>query len=289
MKLVFPLVVLSQYTVSAFPGFDKLLHELARRQDAVQSQQMIGDLADGETTEVGRRTYSPPGSLNSTACRRDICCVWDYIQTDLTEIFFENNGACNRLARQAVRSGPHDAGAWSQTSRRGGADGSLLLSSDEISRTVNNGMEDIREVGLEILDRYQDFDISAGDLVQFMHNVAVVVCPLGPRMLTFVGRADNDESPGGLIPTDDLSVDRIIEIFANKTLGTRDLVALVGAHTVAEQSFRDTNRAGAAMDTTPGIWDITYYQEVLTDSPPSNVFRLDSDNRYLIRTVDMEC
>lgn len=304
MKFILLLTPLACYNAYAFPGFDKLLRELARRQDAPQSRQMIGDLVEGATTEVGRRVrdcllgdescevttqkvvisaisirtkspirlttqaYSPPGPLNSTACRRDTCCVWDYIQNDLTEIFIENDGTCNRLARQAVRLGFHDAGAWSRTSRTGGADGSLLLSSNEISRPVNNGMQDIRDVGLEILDRYQDFGISAGDLVQFMHNVAVVICPLGPRMLTFVGRTDNDESPAGLLPTDDLSADRMIEVFANKTFGTRDLVALVGAHTTAEQFFVDTNRAGAPLDTTPGVWDINYYQEVLTGSPP---------------------
>lgn len=214
------------------------------------------------------KTYSAPGALNSTACRRDTCCVWDSIQNDLTDIFLEDDSTCNRLARQAVRLGFHDAGTWSRTSRTGGADGSLLLSPNEMTRSANNGMQDIREVGLEILDRYQDFNISAGDLVQFMHNVAVVVCPLGPRMLTFVGRTDSDEASAGLIPTADLSADEIVETFANKTFGTRDIVALVGAHTTAEQFFVNTDRAGAPLDTTPGIWDVNYYQEVLTDSPP---------------------
>ncbi|RFN43879.1 class ii peroxidase [Fusarium flagelliforme] len=285
MKSSLFLTTLAYYNAYAFPGVDKLLHEFARRQDAPQSRQMIGDLVKGATTEVGRRYIKylqpyqksndadnpdllPPGPLNSMACRRDTCCVWDYIQSDLTEILIENDGTCNRLARQAVRLGFHDAGAWSQTSRTGGADGSLLLSSNEMSQSINNGMQDIRDVGLEILDRYQGFGISAGDLVQFMHNVAVVVCPLGPRILTFIGRTDNDESPAGLLPTNNLSADRMIEVFANKTFGTRDLVAVVGAHTTAGQFFVDTNRAGAPLDTTPGVWDINYYREVLTDSPP---------------------
>lgn len=303
MNFILLLTLLNCYESYAFPGFDKLLHELAGRPDDPQSRQMIGDLVDGATTEVGRRvrdcldggesceatslkviqlslsapkhhtannpqTYTAPGPLNSTDCRRDTCCVWDYIQNDLTEIFSEDDGTCNRLARQAIRLGFHDAGAWSRTSRIGGADGSLILSSNEINRTLNDGMKDIRDVGLEILDRYQDFNISAGDLVQFMHNVAVVVCPLGPRTLTLVGRTDNDESPAGLLPTEDLPADRMVELFANKTFGTRDLVALVGAHTTAKQFAIDTNRAGSPLDTTPGVWDTNYYREVLADSPP---------------------
>ncbi|KAH7169655.1 ligninase H2 precursor [Fusarium flagelliforme] len=295
MKSSLFLTTLAYYNAYAFPGVDKLLHEFARRQDAPQSRQMIGDLVKGATTEVGRRvrdcllgdeSCEVTRPLNSMACRRDTCCVWDYIQSDLTEILIENDGTCNRLARQAVRLGFHDAGAWSQTSRTGGADGSLLLSSNEMSQSINNGMQDIRDVGLEILDRYQGFGISAGDLVQFMHNVAVVVCPLGPRILTFIGRTDNDESPAGLLPTNNLSADRMIEVFANKTFGTRDLVAVVGAHTTAGQFFVDTNRAGAPLDTTPGVWDINYYREVLTDSPPSNVFRLHGDDG-MARSVEL--
>lgn len=129
-------------------------------------------------------------------------------------------------------------------------------------------MKDIRDVGLDILDRYRDFDVSAADLVQFMHNVAVIVCPLGPRTLTLVGRAENDKSPAGLLPTEDLSADQMVELFANKTFGARDLVALVGAHTTARQFDIDTSRAGSPMDTTPGVWDTNYYREALADSPP---------------------
>ena len=78
-----------------------------------------------------------------------------------------------------------------------------------------------------------------------MHNVAVVICPLGPHTLALVGRTENDESPAGLLPTEDLPVDQMVELFANKTFGARDLVALVGAHTTARQFDINTNRTGS--------------------------------------------
>lgn len=55
MKLIILLALLNCYKAYAFPGFDKLLHGLARRQNDLQSREMIGDLVDGATTEVGRR------------------------------------------------------------------------------------------------------------------------------------------------------------------------------------------------------------------------------------------
>ncbi|KAM5385215.1 hypothetical protein ACJZ2D_001176 [Fusarium nematophilum] len=138
---------------------------------------MIGDLVDGATTEVGRRVQDcllgdasceVTTQKNSTVYRRETRCVWDYVQSNLTEIFSEDDGTCSRLARQAVRLGFHDTCAWSQTSRTGGADGRLLLGPDEISRLVNNGMEDIREVGLDSDDNMA----RSGDLDTFIETYA---------------------------------------------------------------------------------------------------------------------
>lgn len=170
-----------------------------------------------------------------------------------------------------MRLGFHDAGAWSTTSDYGGADGSLLLSSDEINRAENNGLQEIRSEGLRILDRYSSNGISAADLVQFMHNVATVTCPLGPRLLTLVGREDNQEAnPRGLIPSNNVTdATYLIELFENKTISPRDLAALLGAHTVAQQFDVNPALAGQGLDSTPGVWDMNFYQEMaLPTSPP---------------------
>ena len=193
------------------------------------------------------------------------------MQQDLVDRFRNENGTCNGLARAAVRLGFHDAGAWSMTSDIGGADGSLLLSSDEIERPENNGLQEIRSEGLRILDRYSSNGVTAADLVQFMHNVATVTCPLGPRLLTLVGREDRHEAdPMGLIPSNNATnASYLIELFESKTITPQDLAALLGAHTVAQQFYVNPARAGQALDTTPGVWDTNFYQEMaLPNSPP---------------------
>ncbi|OGM43977.1 hypothetical protein ABOM_007987 [Aspergillus bombycis] len=280
----------------AFSGIHHLIHEIQTRQSTSETGQLIGDLIDGATSSVGRRVrdcitgeascelqarkdYKRPGSLDSAMCREDTCCVWDFVQEELTSQFRHGNGTCTSLARAAVRLGFHDAGSWSTTSGTGGADGSLLLSSEEIERPENNGLQEIRSKALTILHRYSGSGISAADLVQFMHNVATVTCPLGPRMLTLVGRKDSQESnPGDLIPSNNATDARyLIELFQNKTISPRDLAALLGAHTVARQFYVDSTMAGQGLDSTPGVWDMNFYREMALPSPPPGVFRLPSD------------
>lgn len=215
------------------------------------------------------QTYSAP-SLYSFSCFKDTCCVWDYIQKDLVKLFTNADGTCNSLARKAVRLGFHDAAAWSKTSGSGGADGSLVLSWDEINRSENNGMQGIRTKALGILAQYALWGVGGADLIQFMHNVATVVCPLGPRVLTFVGRPNRYTSdPTGLIPDTHAPASDLVDLFQNKTINIKDLIALIGAHTTAQQFFVDPSKAGQSLDSTPGVWDVKFYSETLAANPPS--------------------
>lgn len=116
------------------------------------------------STLIHVQSYVAP-DLNSAACAADTCCVWDYIQNDLVAMFSNSDGTCNDLARAAVRMGFHDAGAWSVTSGNGGADGSIVLSPDEINRSENNGLQQIRSDALAILSQYSSFNVGAADLV----------------------------------------------------------------------------------------------------------------------------
>ncbi|KAI9927152.1 hypothetical protein MW887_003535 [Aspergillus wentii] len=267
------------------------LPDIVSRQSASSdTTEIIPGLSDGATTEVGRQSlqirlsdarknYTAPGPLGSSECTNDACCVWDYIQRDLVQIFQSLDGTCSRLARSSVRLGFHDAGTWSTTSGYGGADGSLLLSSDEINRFENNGLQQVRSTALGILDSYSQYEIVAADLVQFMHNVATVVCPLGPRIVTLIGLNDSSvANPSGLVPGNNATDgEYLIELFRNKTLKPRDLVALVGAHTVGQQYFVDPSRAGQPLDSTPGVWDVDFYREVTSSNSHPGGFRLSSD------------
>jgi hypothetical protein len=184
---------------NAFPGMKGLLMELMKRQaPPLIPEPLIGDLATkGATTAVGRavlnclndqtglgcqaaaskvrapfrvfalvthmlQTYTPPGLLGSFQCTADVCCVWDYLVQDLTNLFVQCDGTCGPLARAAVRFGFHDAGAWDLKSSFGGADGSLFLSPTEINRSENNGLQQWRQQGLLLLAKYAIFGIGAG-------------------------------------------------------------------------------------------------------------------------------
>ena len=129
------------------------------------------------------------------------------------------DGTCNEFARNSVRLGFHDAGTWAQGVTHGGADGSLLLEPTEVLREANFGLELSRNILLPIFEKYRSYGISAADLVQFAHNVAVVVCPLGPRSLTYIGRPDWTPAAGlnqdGLLPDANADADSLIDLFAD--------------------------------------------------------------------------
>ena len=130
-------------------------------------------------------------------------------------------------------------------------------------------MQAIRQKAIGLLARYGIWGVGGADLVQFMHNVATVVCPLGPRILTFVGRPNRFTSdPKGLIPDTHSPAEQLIELFANKTINFKDLIALIGAHTTAQQFFVDPSKAGQPLDSTPGVWDVEFYSQALTPTPP---------------------
>lgn len=65
----------------------------------------------------------------------------------------------------------------------GGADGSLLLFSEEVARTENNGLQAYHEFLSGKYDQYKD-QVGAADLVQFAGSVAIVSCPGGPKVKT---------------------------------------------------------------------------------------------------------
>lgn len=192
-------------------------------------------------------------------------------------MFVDSTGQCTQAARASIRLGFHDAGAWSTTAGFGGADGSMLISPDEINRPENAGLQDIVNTGRYLLQKYQPYGIGAADLVQWMANVGTVSCPLGPRILSFVGRDDSANDPTGLLPDVNSDADTLLQLFADKTFIPNDLAALVGAHSASNQFFVDPALSGEPQDTTPGVWDILYYSEILSNASFPNVFKFQSD------------
>lgn len=190
-----------------------------------------------------------------------------------------------------MRFGFHDAAAWDLNATYGGADGSLFLSDEEITRVENNGLQTWRTEGNKLLEKYSDYGVGAADLAQFAHNVATVVCPLGPRILTYVGRESSATANlEGRIPNVNSDADSLIELFNNKSTTFVDLVALIGAHTTANQFFVDTSKAGQPLDSTPGIWDVKFYEETLAAEPPEYVQQVSQSIKKLTATgVYLDC
>ncbi|KAF2705475.1 class II peroxidase [Pleomassaria siparia CBS 279.74] len=285
-------------TTLAHPGMGEMIASVRRAAKVAraESKQLLGDLrtvSDSQLTTIGKDikailldtkdarsssidTSIPPGTVDSAACKADLCCVWKWISYEMTAKFNGTSGRCTKFARGAVRLGFHDAAVWTNTSTSGGADGSILLT-DEINRSDNDGLKAIADQTKTWYTKYHPHGVSMADLIQFGANVATVVCPLGPRIRSFVGRKDNAKAGAtGLLPGVNDSADKLIKLFQAKTIDPHDLVALVGAHTTSQQHFVDLARDGDPQDTTPGVWDVAFYPQT-TGNPPVRVLKFASD------------
>ncbi|KAI9778890.1 MAG: hypothetical protein M1839_007853 [Geoglossum umbratile] len=269
----------------AFPAFDTTF--------GAEPPQLIGDLLTvGPTTDVGHSIANillmdePAQSgvvgvapATKKACDADKCCVWYKISDDLTDLFLGRKGLCNDNARAAIRLGFHDAGTWSkelaaQGQDFGGADGSFILFNEK-ARPENNGLQKIAE---KLEKRIKKYGVSAADMIQFAAIHATVTCPLGPRVRFFAGRKDATQAaPPNLLPKVGSDANTLIELFRDKTIDAHQLAALVGAHSTSKQDFVDPSLAGRPQDTTPGVWDVKFYNETLQAVGPKKVFKFQSD------------
>ncbi|TQN66069.1 Ligninase LG5 [Colletotrichum shisoi] len=309
MRVSLLTAALAATPVLAYPGMKNTFSEIRSRADKDgngadegDSNELLGDLLtldDSRLTPVGKNvkrlltgfdkpesdeaysTSARGGNLaakGSAACAADTCCIWRYISNDLQAAFRGSSGRCTDFARAAIRLGFHDAGGWSKsTGPLGGADGSIILSSSEMTRGENRGLEEIVAQTQVWYNQYKQFGIGMADLIQFSANVATVACPLGPRVRTFVGRKDSSAPcPDNLLPPVTGSADFLIQLFENKTIKAHGLTALIGAHTTSQQRFVDPSRAGDPQDSSPGVWDVRFYKETL-GSAPARVFKFASD------------
>lgn len=295
-----------------YPGMDsKVAAAIVAREDdwddgpqAGDSFEIIGDLvgkSDKQLTTVGSQVkallsgagspqstdlYKNIPALKTTTCQKDVCCVWSYIVPVMTAMFKGDAGRCSKFARMAIRLGFHDAAGWDKATAAkglpGGADGSIILNKDELNYSENNGLQQIAGIVKAWYDDWhtkQGFtQITVADLIQVGASVATVSCPLGPRMRTYVGRKDSSKANPRLLPSPWDSGDNLIALFQNKTIEPNGLVALLGAHSTSQQYFVDAQRSGDPQDSTPGVWDVLYYQQVLSPSAaPKRVYMFQSD------------
>ncbi|GKT93730.1 ligninase H2 precursor [Colletotrichum tofieldiae] len=294
MRVSILTAALAASPILAYPGMKSTLSEIRSRADQDgngadegDSNELLGDIAtldDSKLTTVGKSvkqlltgfdtpesdeaysTSARSGNLaakGSAACAADTCCIWKYIANDLQVVFKGKSGRCTDFARAAIRLGFHDAGGWSKsTGNLGGADGSIILAPDEMTRGENKGLEEIVAQTQTWYNQYKQYGIGMADLIQFSASVAtVVLCR---------------PCPNNLLPPVTGSADFLIQLFENKTIKAHGLTALIGAHTTSQQRFVDPSRAGDPQDSSPGVWDVKFYKETL-GSAPARVFKFASD------------
>lgn len=124
--------------------------------------------------------------------------------------------------------GFHDSAGWSKaTGPLGGADGSIVLAAAEMQRPANLGLQDIVAQMKTWYSTYSKYGVSMADLIQMGSTTATVVCPLGPRVRSFVGRKDSTvAAPDGLLPSPFESADILISRFQNMTIGPHGLTGM---------------------------------------------------------------
>ena len=243
---------------------------------AIKGILLLEDTAGGGAQDLSTR-YTAPGPLDSPECSSDTCCVWKYVAEEMENDFKGETGRCTIFAREAVRLGFHDAGTWSKTQGGGGADGSFLLAG-EIARPNNRGLEEVNNKMWAYYGKYHKYGASMADIIQMGATVGAVVCPFGPRIRSFVGRNDSEiPAPEGRLPEASQGVGPLIELFEDKTVPLRDLVALVGAHSVGQQRFEDHTKAGDPQDSTVGVWDTTFFRETVRNDTAKRIFKFHSD------------
>lgn len=289
-------ILASASLASAYPGMGNTLAEIEKRKGNT-STSLIGDLEtlqDKDLTKTGKliknlligkgdpqdlsSSYGSVPPKDSDECKRDPCCIWKYIGDEMRDAMTDGK-QCNGVVRGAIRLGFHDAGSWSKsTGKTGGADGSIILANECEDRSENAGLRGFCPQMRTWFDKYKSYGISMADLIQFGATVGTVVCPVGPRIRSFVGRKDSKEpAPKGNLPSAFDDADTLIDLFEDKTISPAGLVALLGAHTVSRQTTAFPDRLDAPQDSTPGVWDTKYFKETVDENSPKEVLKLDSD------------
>lgn len=88
----------------------------------------------------------------------------------------------------------------------------------------------------------------------------------GPAIGFLAGRQDSSTAnPAGQMPDQNDPAEKIIGDFQAKGFSPNELVALLGAHTVAK------NRAGRPLDTTDARWDNVFYSETEDRRAPATL------------------
>ena len=132
---------------------------------------------------------------------------------------------------------------------------------------ANDGVSDAIDNLAPLL---QQFNVTAGDLIQFAGAVAVSNCPGAPKLEFFAGRPNATiPAQAGTVPLPQDSVDVILARMADAGLSANDTVNLLASHSVARSDTLVVNLTDGTpitavpFDTTPFTFDTQFFLEVL--------------------------
>jgi len=237
--------------------------------------------ADGNVPDLGDGNGIPDVS-NATNPQ---CVPWYGIRDAILGGIFQ--GRCGDNSRAAVRLAFHDAGTFSLGLQglgrpNGAADGSMIWDPTEVTRTENNGLQNI--VGI-LKPLPAQFGVSPGDILHLAGVLGVLACPGGPRIDAFVGRPlPLNVAPTDRLPNPEDPVELLLAKFEDMSFSVRSMIALIGAHSTGKQRFVDPARNGSSFDSTVNVWDVDFYGETAHGTTDPDVFTLDSD-RFLANNV----
>ncbi|KAJ7635540.1 heme peroxidase [Mycena polygramma] len=226
-------------------------------------------------------TVTGSGIPNVTDAKNQLCVPWYGIRDAIMGGIFQ--GRCGDNARAAVRLAFHDAGTYSlalaaNALPNGGADGSILVDPNEVLRSENNGLQNIVSL-LKPLPA--QFGVSPGDVLHLAGVLAVLACPGGPVIPAYIGRtAPRNIAPDGLLPNPESPVADLLARFADMGFSSRELMALIGAHSTGKQRFVEPTVANSTFDTTVDIWDTRFYTQTQGPTVLPGTLKLDSDANF---------
>lgn len=176
-----------------------------------------------------------------------------------------------RRAPQFLRLAYHDAMTLDPAAAKGGANGSIRFPV-ELARPENRGLADAANALAPI--KVQFPELSWADLIALAGAMAIAQCN-GPEIHVPLGRTDAAEpSPEGRLPGRNMAITELKACFASMGLGTRDLVALSGAHTLGRVD-------GVPFTDNPFTFSNGYHKTLMKRQAAGKAHLLATDNALL--------
>ncbi|KAK3276300.1 hypothetical protein CYMTET_15618 [Cymbomonas tetramitiformis] len=138
-----------------------------------------------------------------------------------------NERARGDILAGVVRLAFHDAGTFSTAAGNGGMDGCLLWEEAD-----NGGLPDVRDLLAPVYEDYNTW-MSLADFWA-LAGITMVEAAGGPTIPFQYGRVDaaSCTTDAGRLPDAEQGHAHVLEVFSRMGLSVRDLVALMGAHTL---------------------------------------------------------